>query len=39
MMKNMIQNIWIIFSTRIRDYISPQPWINHSKIPSSKTDS
>ncbi|MFQ6645603.1 hypothetical protein Gotur_019671 [Gossypium turneri] len=22
MMKNMIQNIWIIFSTRIQDYVS-----------------
>ncbi|MBA0762805.1 hypothetical protein Gotri_012373 [Gossypium trilobum] len=21
----MIQNIWIIFSTRIQDYVSPQP--------------
>ncbi|MBA0777861.1 hypothetical protein Gotri_005823 [Gossypium trilobum] len=27
MMKNMIQNIWIIFSTRIQDYVSPQPQI------------
>ncbi|MFQ6646399.1 hypothetical protein Gotur_019339 [Gossypium turneri] len=27
MMKNMIQNIWIIFSTRIQDYVSPQPRI------------
>ncbi|MFQ6645967.1 hypothetical protein Gotur_019529 [Gossypium turneri] len=23
----MIQNIWIIFSTRIQDYVSPQPRI------------
>ncbi|MFQ6668889.1 hypothetical protein Gotur_034361 [Gossypium turneri] len=27
MMKNMIQNIWINFSIRIRDYVSPQPRI------------
>ncbi|MBA0726310.1 hypothetical protein Golax_002144 [Gossypium laxum] len=39
MMKNMIQNIWIIFSIRIRDYVSPQPRSNHNKIPSSKIDS
>ncbi|MBA0700482.1 hypothetical protein Goari_022362 [Gossypium aridum] len=27
MMKNMIQNIWIIFSTRIQDHVSLQPRI------------
>ncbi|MBA0611026.1 hypothetical protein Godav_011745 [Gossypium davidsonii] len=27
MTKNMIQNIWIIFSIRIRHYVSPQPRI------------
>ncbi|MBA0783854.1 hypothetical protein Gotri_001504 [Gossypium trilobum] len=24
MIKNMIQNIWTIFSTRIQDYVNPQ---------------
>ncbi|MFQ6645920.1 hypothetical protein Gotur_020454 [Gossypium turneri] len=27
MMKNMIQNICIIFLTRIQDFVSPQPRI------------
>ncbi|MBA0755801.1 hypothetical protein Gogos_020041, partial [Gossypium gossypioides] len=27
MMKNMIQNIWIIFSIRIQDFVSLQPRI------------
>ncbi|MBA0781502.1 hypothetical protein Gotri_002426 [Gossypium trilobum] len=38
MMKNMIQNIWIIFSTKIQDYVSPQPRIKpqHNSFKQSR---